>query len=341
MRRLLCLVLAAGSLSCRAPSGSAGYWSVSCVSGDGRYLLAGGDHAALVDASTGDVVERVPAMVKAVGCDDTGGIVVGYTAAVRLPGRTTTPVPAIGGDTVLGRGPGGAWISSGRTTSGGKWRGPASVYVTRGDRTESTDLLPLRFGSVGAARPLPFPDSFAVRFGNLMEDGRLLLAAGWQPSRSGSTVEDLPWGFFAWDLSTGVASPLTAPLPSDAAINQAWFQRIAGSRDGAHLVAAVHDGERVSIGRYERDANRPARVIALAAKGGPSAIALSDGGAFVAVATETRGREAPAQAWVIDAAGKTVWNGSFEKNVAGMHFLPDGSLLVAAGEAKAVRVPLP
>jgi hypothetical protein len=346
MRRLVCMVMAAGSwtLSCRAastPSDSTGYWSVSCVSGDGRYLLAGGDHAALVDSATGNVLERAAGMVKALGCDHSGGIVVGNGSAMRLPGRTSVSVPAIGGDSVLGVDPSGTWISSARTISGGRWRGPASIFVSGGEGGNKTDLLPARFGSVGTARTLPTPDSFAVRFGNLLEGGRVLLAAGWEPSRSGGNVESLPWGFFAWDSKTGDTSPLAAPLPSDAAINQAWFQRIAGTRDAARMVAAVHDGKRVSIGWFERGAQRATRVVTLDAHGGPSALALSDDGAFVAVATESRGREAPARAWILDAEGKTVWSGSFAKNVAGLHFLADGSVLVAAGEAKAVKVPLP
>ena len=81
--------------------------------------------------------------------------------------------------------------------------------MTQGETRSGTDLLPALFGSVGAARPLPLPDSFAVRFGNVLRDGRLLLAAGWQPSRSRGTVEDVPWAFFAWDLKTWTAAATT------------------------------------------------------------------------------------------------------------------------------------
>jgi hypothetical protein len=154
-------------------------------------------------------------------------------------------------------------------------------------------------------------------------------------------VEDVPWGFFAWDPKAGTASPLTGALRSDAAFNQAWFQRIAATRDGSRMVAAVHDGKQVSVGWFERAAERAARVVALAAEGGPSALAISDDGAFVAVASESRGSEAPAHVWLLDARGAIAWTGSFTKTVAGLHFLPDRSLLIAAGEAKAVKVPLP
>ena len=82
-------------------------------------------------------------------------------------------------------------------------------------------------------------------------------------------------------------------------------------------------------------------VVSLAAKGAASAVSISEDGAFVAVGTESRGRGAPAQAWLLDAAGKVAWSSSFEKTVAGVHFLTDRSLVVAAGEAKAVRVTLP
>jgi hypothetical protein len=345
MRHFLCLVLAAGPwwISCRAPSstssGADGYWSVTCLSGDGRYLLAGGDHAALVDAATGAVKDRVPSMVAAVGCDQSGGVVVGYGTAFRLPGRAAAPVPPLGGDGALAMSQEGVWISSGRSMSGGKWRGPAMVFVTRGQDRRRVDLLPDRFGPVGAARALPLADSFAVRFGSLLQDGRLLLAAGWEPSRNAGSVEDLPWAFFAWDLTINEASPLTGPVHSDRAINQAWVQRIASTPDAAHLVIATHDGERLSIGRFERDANRASRVVSLASQGGPSALALSNDGTLVAVGSESRGRDAPGQAWLLDEAGRVAWNASFEKRVAGIYFLPDGSLIIAAGEGKAIKVP--
>jgi hypothetical protein len=346
MRPLRSLALAAllcTSCSPRSGAGRAdvGYWNGSCLSGDGRHLVAGGDHAALVDPSTGAVVQRVPGMVKALGCDATGAIVMGYSAAFRLPGQAAAPAPSPGGETVLGRRPDGAWISTSRRISGGGWSGPAAVFVTHGQGGSRTELLPERFGSVGAARSLPLADSFAVRFGNLLQDGRLLLAAGWQPSRSGGAVEDVPWAFFAWDLQAGQAAPLTAPLASDPAINQAWFQRIAASGDGAHLVAAVHDGERVTIAWLGRGASRPARVTALPSKGAANVVAVSDDGAFVAIGTESRGRDAPAHAWLLDASGKLAWSQTFQKTVAGVHFLPDRALIVAAGEATAVRVPLP
>lgn len=326
-----------------SPGGDAnGYWSVSCLSGDGRYLLAGGDHAALVDLPTGKIAERVPGLVKAVGCDEGSGVVVGYVTAVRLPGKTpVTPVPSLSGDGVLALGPDGAWISESRRSSGGKWRGPASVFVLEKGKSRSTDLLPERFGSVGAARQVPTADSFAVRFGNLLQDGRLVLVAGWQPSSSLGVFEDVPWGFFALDLRTGEASPLTPPLHSDAAFNQHWLQRIAATPDGAHLVVAAHDGKRMSVGQFAQGAEQAARVTSLAAEGSPSAVAISADGALVAVGSESRGRDAPARAWVIDRAGKSIWTGEFQKRVVGVYFLADGSLLVAAGEAKAVKVALP
>jgi micrococcal nuclease len=326
------------TLGCRA-SAPDHYWDATCVSGDGRYLVAGGDHAALVDAAGGTVLERRSGMVKAVGCDATGGVVVGYDQAFRLPGGAAAPVPVISGDSVVATTPGGAWISSARTISGGQWRGPASIHVT--PPGEGTELVPALFGPIGAARALSLPDGFAVRFGPLLGDGRLLLSAGWQPSRSGGSVENVPWGFFAWDLRAHAAAPLTRPLPSDAAVNQSIVQRIAATPDASVLVVAAHDGKRVTVARYARDADRASRVVTLASAGAASALAVSADGALVALGSESRGREAPGQAWVQDASGATVWTATFVKTVAGVHFLPDGSLVVAAGEGRVVKVPLP
>jgi micrococcal nuclease len=337
MLRNALVALACLASACRA-SAPEGYWNASCVSGDGRYLLAGGDHAALVDTATGEVVERRAGMVNAVGCDGTGGTIVGYSGAFRLPGGAPAAVPEIPGD-VLATTTGGAWISTARTISGGQWRGPASIVVTPGG--ERVDLVPALFGAVGAARTLSLPDSFAVRFGTLLDGGRVLLAAGWQPSRSPGRVEPVTWGFFAWDLKAHVASPLTEPITSDPAVNQAWVQRVAATPDAAHLAVAAHDGERLTIARFARGARQAAGTVSLASKGAATALALSRDGAFVAVGSESRGADAPAQAWLLDASGATVWSASFAKTVAGVHFLPDGSLIVAGGEGRAVKAPPP
>lgn len=334
-------LLAAACTRTIAPDADRGYWSATCVSGDGRYLLAGGDHTALVDLAAGRLVERRPGLVKAVGCDASGGIAIGYSGALQWPAKTPAGPPPRLGDTVLARDAKGAWISASRRLATGKWSGPPTVLVSGATGPRSFELLPQHFGPVGSARTLPFADTFAVRFGTLLEDGRMALAAGWQPSRSGSQVEDVPWAFFALDLGTGAIEALTPPLRSDAAINQAWLQTIAATPDGEQFVLATHDGTLLTVARFERGADRPSLVVRLPARGSANAVALSPDGSFAAVASETRGRDAPATVRVVDRGGKTVWTAGFRKNVAGLHFLRDGALVVAAGEAKAVRVALP
>jgi len=276
-------------------------------------------------------------MVKAVACDREGGIVVGYSSSFRLPGQASVATPAVSGDTVLGRRPNGAWISSARTIAGGRWRGPARIFLNR----NGTDLGPERFGGVGRARTLSIADSFAVRFGNLLADGRVLLAAGWQPSQSPSRVENMPWAFFAWDFVTATASPMTAAIESTATVNQNRVQAIAGSADGAHLVVATHDGETLYVARFEAGASRPARLVMLRSPGAASALAVSGDGETIAIGSESRGRDSPAHAWLIDAAGKVAWSSAFEKTVIGVHFVPGPILVVAGAEARAGRVPLP
>jgi hypothetical protein len=339
-RTILVLACTLAVACSRTDPRDAGYWSVSCVSGDERYLVAGGDQAALVDLSTAGIRERAPGMVKAVGCDATGGTVIGYGTAFHWPGKSAiAPPPDPGGDSVVGLDARGAWISTARTVNGGRWRGPASVYVHANGETRRLELLPAAFGPVGAARTLSIADGFAVRFGTLLPDGRLLLAAGWQPSRSGDTVEDVPWGFFALDLATGAVAPLTEPLASDTSLNQAWFQRIAASADGTHLVVAAHDGKQMTVGRFERGANRAASVARVPAAGGPSALAVSPDGALVALGIETRGREVPARMCLVDRAGPTGPCDEFRKNVVGLYFLRAG-LVVASGDGQVARMAL-
>lgn len=338
----LVIVWKAAGSSGSSPGGSVGgYWSTSCVTGDERTLVAGGDHAALIDLSSGKIVDRIPAMVKAIGCSQSQALVVGYDKAWALPEKTElTQVPVVNGD-VIGLGPGGEWISAVRKTSGGRWKGPPTLFVAGKGEARQTDLPPARFGKIGAARPLPTADTFAVRLGNLVEDGRLVVACGWQPSQSGGVYEDVPWGFFAVDLKTGEAAALTLPLKSDPALNQNWLQKIAASPDAMHLVVAAHDGTQIAVAQFDQGANAPSRVTQLPAQGSVSAVAISDDGTWVAVGSESRGRDAKAVAWVINQAGKTIWSGEFEKTIVGLHFLLDDSLIVASAEAVAVRVALP
>lgn len=320
---------------------SNGYWNSSCVTRDGRFLVAGGDHAALLDVATGKVVEQVSSRVKAIGCDESSAIVIGYDGAWRLPGKeAVTPVPAPSGD-VLTLTPGGAWVSWARTIQSRKWRGPATLFVTGKGEARRTDLLPAQFGKVGGAKSLPTPDTFAVRLGTLLEDGRLLTVAGWQPAQNGGKVDSVPWGFFALSLQTGEAAPLSMPLPSDPALNQNWVQKIACNPDASSLVIAAHDGEKIAVGQFDQGADKPTRVSSWDSKGAANAVAVSNDGTRVAVGTESRGKDAPGKAWVIDEAGKAIWTAEFPKTVVGLHFLDDGSLIVISAEAKAMRVALP
>ncbi len=338
---LALLLMVAGCSKKDAGGGLGGYWSFSCVTGDDQYLVGGGDHAALIELGTGKSVDRISSMVKAVGCGRAQATVVGFDQAWTLPGKAqVTPAPAVNGEP-LGLSPSGEWVSFGRKTVAGKWKGPPTLFISGGASARQSELLPSRFGKIGEARNRPTPDSFAVRFGNLVDDGRLVVACGWEPSSSGARIEDVPWGFFAVDLHNGEASPMSLPLKSDAQLNQLWLQRIAASPDGMHLVIAAHDGEQLAIARFDQGANVASRVTGQSAKGSVSAVAISDDGTLIAVGTESRGSDAPAQARVIDQAGKVIWTVELKKTVIGLHFLGDNSLIVAGAEARAIRVALP
>ncbi len=318
-----------------------GYWNSSWVTRDGRTLVAGGDHTAVIELATGKILERLPGMVKAIGAGQRTAVVVGYDVAWEVPGKTkVTQVPAPQGN-VVAMTEDGKWVSWTRTVSGRNWRGPASLFVHSPAESRKLELLPGLFGKIGDARSLPSADTFAVRVGGLLDDGRALIAAGWQPAQSGGTVEAVPWGFFAVNLQTGEAAALTLPLPSDAAINQNWVQKIASTDEADFLVVAAHDGKQIAVGSYAQGADRPTRVTALPSAGAASALAISGNGSLIAVGSESRGKDAPATAWVIDQAGKTIWQAAFSKTIVGLHFLDDGSLVVTSAEATAVRVAFP
>lgn len=318
-----------------------GYWNHSCITGDGKLLVAGGDHAAIIDATTGKPIARHASQVKAIGCDPTTATVLAYDGAWKFPGNTPVVPAADPPGTVVGLTEAGAWISWNRTISGRAWRGPAMLYVTAGgSEPKRLELLPALFGKVGEGKALPLPDSFAVRVGGLLEDGRVLVAAGWQPNQSGGTLEDVPWGFFAVDPTTGSAAGVTLPLRTDSFFQQNLMQKVAASPSGESLAVATHDGKRLAVGLFAQGADAPTRKAELQAIGSPSALAVSARGNWIAVGTEARGRDAPGFAAVIDEAGKVIWKKDFVKSVTGVHFVED-TLIVTAAETAAVRIALP
>lgn len=313
------------------------YWNSSCVTRDGKSIVAGGDHAAVIEVATGKIIERVAGMVKAVGCGPGGPVIIGYESTFSLPGKTPiTPALEITGDAVATTDD-GAFVSWTRTITGRKWKGPATLFVTGKGETRKVDLLPALFGKVGEARSLPTADTFAVRVGHLLEDGRLLVAAGWQPS----TGEDVPWAFFAMNLENGESSPMTMPLSSDASLNQNLVQKIAATPDGSVMVVAAHDGQQLAVGTFEAGSVKASRVATLPSPGAVSAIAVSSNGGYIAVGSESRGPTAKATAWVLDQTGKVIWKEEFPKTIVGLHFLDDGSLVATSAAARAVRVGLP
>ena len=131
---------------------------------------------------------------------------------------------------------------------------------------------------------------------------------------------------------------MTLPLKSDASLNQEWLQKIASAPDGMHLLVAAHDGKQLAIAQYDQGANVQTHLTLLPAKGSPSAAAVSDSGSLIAVGTEARGADAPAQAWLINQAGAVVWTRQFPKTIVGLHFVSDGSLVIATAGAEALKV---
>lgn len=319
-----------------------GYWNSSCVTGDGKVLVAGGDHLSVIDADTGKVLEKHASQVKALGCEQTAGRVVAYDGEWRFPGKKEIKPAADPPGTAVGLTPQGQWISWDRTNAGRGWRGPTRIYGTMsGSEPKRLELVPAMFGKVGEGKQLPLPDSFAMRPSGLLDDGRLVVAAGWQPSQAGGVFEDVPWGVFAVNLGTALAVSITLPLRTDAAFNQSWMQKVAVTPDAQSLAVATHDGKQLHVASYAGGADSAGRVTHLDAPGGPNAIAIAPQGRWIAVGTEGRGKGSPAMALVIDEAGKVIWRAEFEKSVTGVHFLPDGSLIATSAGTNAVRVALP
>ena len=192
--------------------------------------------------------------------------------------------------------------------SGGKWRGPASVFVTEQGGRRLINCCPSGFG--GWERRGISPPPTASRSGSEGCCGTAgwCSAAGWQPSQSGGVYEDMPWGFFALDLKSGEASPLTRRSTPTRCSTR------TGSRGSRRRPTAPTWWWPSTTARAYRSAGsrrgRPAVGGRFAGgRGSPRTVTLSARRGVRGRGSETRGRDAPGKAWVIGREGKTVWTG--------------------------------
>jgi hypothetical protein len=313
-------ILAAAWLARGVPSPikGGGIWSHSCVSGDDGYLAVAGDHSALLDLNDGHELERLLKAGDAVACSGASAIVIGGGHAWALPGKTeVTPAPEFRGELVA-------------VSPVGEWVGSSAEGIFVGAR--KLDLSPARFKAP--------PEGFEVRAGNLIEDGRLVVAATWKPAvapEPGSVHPEpsrgsAAWGLFAIDLRTSEPTPLTLPLEATAQLPE----RIAATPDGMHLATASFDGKQLTVAMFDQGAKQATKQVTHAARAGLTTLAISDDGAWIAAGTAS-----PGLAWVVDPSGNTIWSGELPQGVIGLHFLGDDSLIVTAANAQARRVKLP
>lgn len=326
---------------------SSGYWSQACVTSDEALLAAGGESFAVLDLSSGAIVGQGDGYVHAVACEGPRAVVLGYSATWTWPGGASGPeAPAIGDELALAFEDGSrVWTS--RASRSGRISGPLVLFRDRGSERQSHDLGPKEFGEVGRARSLPTPDSFRMwprRQGRAAgsPETRLLLAAGWEPSRSFSSVEPLPWGFFAVDPASGGVQALLQPIVSDASLNLVRRPALDASDDLATLALATSDGTDGTLALFRPPATAPSLRVPLPGWDEVMRLAVSRDGSRIAVASAFRGDDRPARVAVFDARdGRSLWSAEVGANVYGLALLRDGSLVWASSAREAARVALP
>jgi hypothetical protein len=312
------------------------YWVRACVTTNEKLLVAGGDEAAAVDLATGKVVATAPMNVAAVACGASSGLAYGLAdTLVRFPGAQQEPTHERDLNDVLGARPDGALVRFSRRTD--QKASPTEWARVRVGSEPDLALDPTRFGgAIAGVHDKPM-SAFFTRVGALLPDGRLLLAAGWEPNRGPGSLEPVPWGVYALDASSGAVTPVAAPLRCSTDLDTArvWrvattsdFQRsaVAFRTDGGRTRVAVYDGARL---RFTTDLPDAREVTALdfTADGEQLTVAtLADDGARARVSC-------------IDGTGGVAWTSAeVEDTIALLHHLADGSLVVMTSKRVVLRL---
>jgi hypothetical protein len=325
-----------------ASSSSAGYWDRACVTSDEALLAAGGESFAAIDLATGTVVGRGDGFVHAVVCQGSRAVVHAYSGTWTWPGGARGPEAKVDGEPALAF-EDGTRVWTARNGRKGRY-GPLEVRIERTEGREY-EIGHQAFGTVGHAKDAPPPNTFAIREAIAMRGAvpgaRLLLAAGWSPNHGFSSVEPLPWGFFALAPLSGELEPLSEPILSDSTLNLLRLPQIAGSENGAVLALATADGTNGMLAVFRAPSAKPVVRVPLPGWDEVSRVSVSPDGARVAAASVYR-PEKGARMVVVDANdGRPLWRGEAKGNVYGLVLLRDGSLVWASSNREAARVSLP
>lgn len=314
------------------------YWNDACFSADEKLMAAGGAGFAVLDLASGKVLGRGTEDVYDVACQSTSVTVLGYKATWSWPSGSRGPVAERHGPLLAAFDDGTRVWATRR--SGRAIGGALELDVERGGSTRVIELGPRGFGEVGRAKAMPSPKSFAMWPGGRLRDGRLLLAAGWEPNHVGSSAEPVPWGFFALRADDGSVEPVRAPIVGDSALNLARISKVKASADERTLVLANSNGSSAVVFIHGGPNPLPVRA-SFSGWDEVSRLAVSPDGSRVAVASAFHGEGQPARIVVLESRhGGQVWSRDVAASVYGLALLSDGSLVWASSAREAARVPI-
>jgi hypothetical protein len=236
------------------------YWTRGCLTPDGRMLGAVGDEAVLMDLQTRDIQRQIDGYFDDVVCLPNGAVVaLSYDdEAIWLTEEKT--VQRAGSWDVAGPISDTEIVTHNRSTTGSgtdtEFDGPMQVVnETLGENaraSEPFDLLPPLFAGVteyGAGEgPSDFEiDAFHTVPGNLLEDGRLVVAAGFP--HSSDYGQPRRWGVFAVDPERRTVEPLGEPRANEEELESPPVP-----------LSATSDGQ-VFAGIFDRIGEDPAKMM--------------------------------------------------------------------------------
>lgn len=236
------------------------YWTRGCLTPDGRMLGAVGDEAVLMDLQTRDIQRQIDGYFDDVVCLPNGAVVALSYDDEAIWLTEDKSVQRAGSWGVAGPISDTEIVTHNRSTTGSgtdtEFDGPMEVVIeTLGENaraSEPFDLLPPLFAGVteyGAGEePSDFEiDAFHTVPGNLLEDGRLVVAAGFP--HSSDYGQPRRWGLFAVDLERRTVEPLGEPRANEEELESPPVP-----------LSATSDG-RVFAGIFDRIGEDPAKMM--------------------------------------------------------------------------------
>jgi hypothetical protein len=322
------LVIVLGCGDIHVPSGI--YWTNACVTPDKSALGVGGHEAVLIDLKTGEIKKRVEKFFGTAVCLPKGDVLnlatnkaVWLTTDKQIDGKFDWGLIGPLDDERLV----GAFRSSEQKDASIHYLKPLQVVVSNlNSAAQYQKQISLDSSLFPGVKGYEFR-TIGIR---LLQDKRLLVAAGEKPPVGALAHPKTPWGFFTVDIEKETVAPFGEIITSDDDVNlvepASAFDATSDGKTIAGVfgsygvgnpktLAAFVSGKEISRRKLENVDN-------------VSAISLNEDGSLLAIGISEKGFEV-GRIEVIDlrGGGKPLWTSRTDSPTSYLKFLNDDSLV--------------